>query len=101
MPSARHWHGGLLVAAWIVTALVFFVLKWGLERGVYEARIEGQRVELVSGLWTTGFASAVTWGLGALAVGVVAWLTGTWIAGIRDRARLESMTESPYRRPLM
>ncbi|MDH3271235.1 MAG: hypothetical protein OEN56_07885 [Gemmatimonadota bacterium] len=101
MISARAWHGVQLLAAWLSIPAAYVLFRALLVAGVYEATIEGQRVTLVSGFWSTGFASTLSW-VGAVAgFSLLVWLTFTWAAGLKSRARLEAMTESPYRRPLM
>lgn len=101
MRTARHWHLGRLLAAWLLAAGVFTLVRRVLIAGTYQARIEGHRVTIVSGLWPEGFTSAMTIVTGATCVVTLAWLTATWIAGSKARERFEAMAEDPYRRPLM
>lgn len=101
MAPVRHWHVGRLIAAWLAAPAVFLAVRWLLRKGVYEARLEGHRVTIESGLWSSGFASTLTTGFGVLCVLVLVALSVTWLAGRRDRRRLASMTESSDRRPLM
>lgn len=101
MLSAHDWRGGQLAAAWLAVPALFTVVRKGLEAGVYQATVEGQRVTIVSGLWPAPFADFLSVFLGAAAVATLVWLTYTWLAGRKDRRRLMMMTESPHRRPLM
>lgn len=101
MHSPRHWHGAQLVAAWLLACAIFWVVRWVFGAGTYRARIEGQEVLLVSGFWPAEFASAVTVVTGAISLVTLAWLTATWLAGRKNRERVEAIIESPYRRPLM
>lgn len=101
MSSVRHWHVGRLAAVWLAAPAVFLAVRWLLEAGSYEARMDGHRVTIVSGYWTSGFAATLSTGAGVLCVLVPVVLTGIWLAGRRDRRRLASMTESSDRRPLM
>lgn len=101
MSSVRHWHVGRLAASWLAAPVVFLAVRWLLRAGTYEARLDGQRVTIVSGFWTSGFASTLTTGFGVLCVLVLVVLTSVWIAGRRERRRMASMTESSDRRPLM
>jgi hypothetical protein len=84
-----------------MAAVLFALGRRGLEAGVYQARVEGGRVAIISGLWPSSFADFLSIALGVVAVATLAWLTYTWIAGRRDRRRLSMMTGGPHRRPLM
>jgi hypothetical protein len=101
MPSARFWHGGRLVAGWAVSLAGFFVLRWVLRRGVLRGVMNGGEVERLGGVWTPEFATMMTFVLGGVLVGVLSWLTGSWIAGRRDRAALRRHSIPGHRRILM
>lgn len=101
MRTARHWHGGQLLAVWLLASTAFVLVRRVLVWGTYQAQIEGHRETIVSGLWPEPFASAMTVVTGAICVVTLAWLTATWIAGRKARERVEAMTENPYRRPLL
>lgn len=101
MPSARLWHIGQVVAVWLVLAIAFVVARLGLEAGVYEATIEGHRVTIVSGLWSSSFASGLTVVAGVAAVLTGLWYTYSWFSGTRERRRMATMVGAPHRRPLM
>lgn len=101
MSPVRHWHIGRLIAAWLAAPAAFLAVRWLLRQGIYEAHMEGHRVTIVSGLWSSGFASAVTTGFGVLCGVVLVALSVTWLAGRRERRRMASMRENPHRRPLM
>lgn len=101
MPSARLWHIGQVALVWLVVALLFVIARTGLEAGVYEATIEGQRVTIVSGLWSSSFASALTGIAGLVALLIVLWYTVSWVSGTRERRRLATMVGPPHRRPLV
>jgi len=101
MPSARHWHGGLRVAAWLFAFPLVVGVRALLEAGILEARIDGQDVVIVSGLWSAGFATGLTLLITVAVVAMLGWLTYTWLAGSRDRRRRAAMTERPHRRPLI
>ncbi len=101
MPSARDWHIGHLAVAWLLVPVVILAVRAVLAAGVYEAAIEGQRVTILAGHWSSSFASAVTVGFGAVAVSAAAWLTLTWFTGSRERRRAATMIGEPHRRPLM
>ena len=101
MPPVRDWHVGWLVAVWLVTPMVFFLLRWIIHAGVWEAELDGRRVVIVSGLWSSDFASGVTALLGGACLLTLVGITVAWLAGRKHRRRLASMTESEDRRPLM
>lgn len=101
MLSAHEWRGGQLAAAWLLVPVLLALGRVGLEAGVYQARVEGHRIAIVSGLWPSAFADFLSTVFAVIAVATLGWLTYTWIAGRADRRRLATMTESLHRRPLM
>ena len=101
MPSARSWHFGRLALVWLVAGFLFFVVRVGAVAGVREVQMEGHRVIVVSGIWSTTVASMVTMAFGFALVGAVAWLTYSWVTGSRERRRMATMIGKPHRRPLM
>ena len=101
MPSVRDWHVGWLAAVWLATPAVFVVLRYAVHAAVYEAELDGQRVVITSGLWSSGFASLVTGIIGAVCGLTLVVVTVKWVAGRTHRRRLSSMTEDPGRGPLI
>ena len=101
MQSARLWHGGQLVAGWLVAVAAFVLLRWVLIQGIFETAIEEQEVRRISGLWPEEFASLITLLGAGIVIGMLTWWTGTWMNGRRERAALRAGTVPAHRRILM
>ena len=100
MPPPRFWNGVQLLAGWTVSIALFFLARWVLDRGVFRAVVNGGEVERLSGLWAPEFA-IMTVVVTAVLLGMLAWLTGSWVAGRKARAALRRQRVSGHRKILM
>lgn len=101
MASVRLWHAAQLATVWLAVPVVVLVVREVMGAGIYEATLEGQRVTIVSGLWSASFATALTLAVGAIGLATAASLTWVWVTGSRERRRRATMIGKPHRRPLI
>lgn len=101
MSPVRYWRARRLAAAWLAAPVACLGVRWLLESGVYDARLEEDGVTIESGLWSAGFADVASWVVAGGVLATLLGLTAVWFDGATERRRLANTTEDPDRRPLL